>query len=337
MFRERFLISEFIKGRSEEMKRYFKPTMIVGFLTILLILICLPVSAATTVNLSLASGNPLGGFYPIGVGVSELVAKYNPHIQITSQVTAASTENLRLVSNGKVDLAMLSGSAIYDYDDKQELKKVDLAGFLSMWSVGAADNFIVARKGSGIKTVYDLKGKVVGVGSPGSGTEKKWNHILAAHGLTHDDMKAQYLSHTEAADAIKDGRIDAECVAITGRPAPSVLDMSNARDLDFVGVAEEAVPKLIDLGYYQEGILPANTYKGQNEDILIVQDFGVFVAREGLDEEIVYTIIKTVFEHLDELAEMVPRTKGQTEMTRAIESMVPLHPGANKYYTEKDM
>lgn len=61
-----------------------------------------------------------------------------------------------------------------------------------------------------------------------------------------------------------------------------------------------------------------------------------FVAREGLDDEIVYKVIKAIFENLDKLAELSPRTIGQTEMTRAIEGMVKLHPGAEKYYQELD-
>ena len=69
-----------------------------------------------------------------------------------------------------------------------------------------------------------------------------------------------------------------------------------------------------------------------DKDITIVHDFGVFVARKGLDDEIVYKVIKAVFENLDKLAELSLRTIRQTEMTRAIESMIKLHPGAEKYY-----
>jgi len=313
-----------------------KVSILIVSLIIFAALVVMPAfSASDEIKLSLATGNPLGGFYPIGVAVSEVVASVYPEIQITPQVTAASTENLRLVSRGAVDLAMLSGSAIYDYIEGK-LVRIDLSGFNSMWSVGTADNFVVALKGSGIKTIYDLKGKRVSVGSPGSGTEKKWKHLLEAHGMTHDDMKAQYLSHTEAADAMKDGRIEAEVVAITGRPAPSIIDISMARDLEFIGMQPEAMNKILDYGYYMEGVLPAGTYNGLDKDITIVQDFGVFVAREGLDDEIVYKVIKAVFENLDQLAELAPRTKGQTEMTRAIEGMVKLHPGAEKYYQELD-
>ena len=311
-----------------------KASILIVSVIIFAALVVMPAFSATDeIKLSLATGNPLGGFYPIGVAVSEVVASVYPEIKITPQVTAASTENLRLVPRGEVDLAMLSGSAIYDYVDGK-LVKIDLSGFNSMWSVGTADNFIVALKSSGIKTIYDLKGKRVSVGSPGSGTEKKWRHLLEAHGMNHDDMKAQYLSHTEAADAMKDGRIEAEVVAITGRPAPSIIDISMARDLEFIGIQPEAMNKILDYGYYMEGVLPAGTYNGLEKDITIVQDFGVFVAREGLDDEIVYKVIKAVFENLDQLAELSPRTKGQTDMTRAIESMVKLHPGAEKYYQE---
>ena len=61
-----------------------------------------------------------------------------------------------------------------------------------------------------IKSVADLKGKSVSIGAPGSGVYFNAIDVLGAAGLTENDIKAQYQSFADSADALKDGKIDAE-------------------------------------------------------------------------------------------------------------------------------
>ena len=68
---------------------------------------------------------------------------------------------------------------------------------------------LVARKGSGIKSIKDLKGKRMSLDEPGSGTLVDARLILAAYGLTEKDVKAEYLKAQQAADKLKDGALDA--------------------------------------------------------------------------------------------------------------------------------
>ena len=67
----------------------------------------------------------------------------------------------------------------------------------------------MARKGSGIKSVADLKGKRVSMDEPGSGTLVDVRLILGAYGMTDKDIKAEYLKPNQAGDKLKDGGLDA--------------------------------------------------------------------------------------------------------------------------------
>lgn len=90
------------------------------------------------------------------------------------------------------------------------------------------------RADSGIRTVDDLRGKRVAVGTPGSGAEANARQILAAHGLTYEDLaRADDLAFGEAANNLQDGHIDAAFIT-AGAPTAAVTDLAASRRV-FVG------------------------------------------------------------------------------------------------------
>ena len=81
---------------------------------------------------------------------------------------------------------------------------------------------LVARKGSGIKSIKDLKGKRMSLDEPGSGTLVDARLILAAYGLTEKDVKAEYLKPQQVGRQAEGRR--ARCLLqrlAAGRRAPS--------------------------------------------------------------------------------------------------------------------
>ena len=57
--------------------------------------------------------------------------------------------------------------------------------------------------------------------------------------------------------------------------------------------------------------------------------------REGLDEEIVYNLTKTMYENHDEVVQLNPQYLTDWSLDRALISIgAPIHPGAIRYYRE---
>ena len=79
---------------------------------------------------------------------------------------------------------------------------------------------IITTKETGITSVADFAGKRIAVGAAGSRVNNA-RQILAAYGLSYEDIKPQYLSFAEAAAGLKDGNIDAGITA--GTPTSAVL------------------------------------------------------------------------------------------------------------------
>ena len=96
----------------------------------------------------------------------------------------------------------LNGSGIYEGRPKVDMLR-------AIANLYPESFHLVARKGSGLKSIRDLKGKRISLDEPGSGTLVDARLILAAYGMTEKDIKAEYLKPQQSADKLKDGTLDA--------------------------------------------------------------------------------------------------------------------------------
>jgi len=194
---------------------------------------------------------------------------------------------------------------------------------------------IVVRADSGIKSIYDLEGKRVAVGPAGSGTAVEAELILRAAGIW-DKIVPQYMDFRTAADALKLGQVDAAFV-VAGIPTSAVLELAATVPVNLVEVPDEVLSKLVGQGYrfFIRYTVPAGTYTGLTSDVRTVAVLAMLAVRADVPERVVYTVLKVMFDKLDELREAHARAK-DIQLAKALEGMpIPLHPGAIKFYEEK--
>ncbi len=297
-----------------------------------------PVWAQKAVRLSIATGGTGGVYYPLGGGMANVLSKYIPYAEATAEVTTASVDNCLLVGAGKADLALIMADSGWD-------AYMGLAKFKERLPIRTAavlypnNMHVVTVEGKEITKVTDLKGKRVSTGAPGSGTEIMALRVIEAFGLDPDkDMKRDKLGASESAGALKDKKIDAY-FWVGGLPTASVTDLGATPGikLKLIGHAD-AVPKMRDKygPLYVKGLIPAKTYPGQNADIPIAVVWNLLICNEKMKEELVYDILKTFFDHKQELVTVHPEAKNLALDTQATEaSPIPFHPGAIRYFTEK--
>lgn len=284
-----------------------------------------------TIYLTFASGSVGGAYYPLGGGIAEILSTLDG-VQCTSEATGASIENGRLVASGESQLGFMMGDAAHKAVEGIEPfdEKLPLKGLFNMYT---APEHIVTLKGSGIKSVDDLRGKRVSVDAPGSGCEVMAKEILSVHGITYDDFKVANLSQTEAGEALKDGNIDALFWNFA-YPGAVVMDVTSVRDIELIPVSDDMLDALTDkFAYYVSDNIPGGTYKGVDEDVPVLSVGNVVVVRDDMDEELAYNITKILFENIDRLAEGHPAANQMTpEMGH--QTGIDLHPGAERYFRE---
>jgi TRAP transporter TAXI family solute receptor len=294
--------------------------------------------AQKTVRLSIATGGTGGVYYPFGGGMANIISKYVPYVEATAEVTTASVDNCLLVGAGKADLALIMADTGWDaYQGKAKFRdKIPLRTVAVLYP---NNMHIVTLEGKGIEKVTDLKGKRVSTGAPGSGTEVKALRVIEAYGLDPTkDMTRDKLGVSESAGALKDRKIDA-FFWDGGLPTAAVTDLGATPGIKMklIGHAD-AVPKMRETygPIYVKGIIPAKTYPGQDVDVPIAVVWNVLVCYEKMKGDVVYDIVKTVFDHKPELVTVHREARHLSlDYQAGGASPIPFHPGAVRYFAEK--
>ena len=285
--------------------------------------------------INILTGGTSGVYYPLGVALSQVYGKAIPNAKVSVQATKASAENLNLLQAGRGEIAFTLGDALSDAwkgnEDagfKTPLKKLrTVAGIYSNYIQ------IVASADSGIRTLADLKGKRISVGAPKSGTELNARAVLKAAGLTYKDFdKVEYLPFGESVELMKNRQLDVTLQS-AGLGVSSLRDLSTSVKIVVVAIPPAVVKKIGDAAYVP-AIIPAKTYEGQDTDVPAVAIQNFLVTHEGVSDDEVYRMTKSLFENLDALVAAHTAAK-DIKRENAIRSLpVPLHPGAARYYKE---
>lgn len=294
-------------------------------------------SAADKIFLTLASGSPGGAYYPLGGGMSVVVQKTVEGFRCAAESTGASVENSRLVGNGDSDMGMVMGSVAYNASQGKAPfeKKYDVVALFQMYP---APEHIVTTAQSKIKKIADLKGKKVSIDVPGSGCSTMAKAILEEAGFNLDkDLTIANLSQTESVQALKDGIVDAVFFNFA-YPGSAVMDLAATRDIVLVPVDQKLADKILKKHpYYVKIVIPGKTYSKVDQDVLCLGDSNVMIANSKMKDDVAYKVVKAIYSNVTEgkyaLINVHP-VAAQLTPQNAVNSPLPLHPGAAKYFRE---
>ena len=295
-----------------------------------------PAYAAKRRFLSIASGWVTGAYYPFAGAVSRVAWKHlrEKNIKITAESSGASVANSKLIGKGDTDFALLQNDIAYYAHYGKMMFDAPIKELLGLMTLYPETIQIVARKDSNIKSVADLKGKRVSIGPLGSGTTENAKQILKAWGLGEGDLKAQQLKASQAADYMKDGRLDAY-FNTTAVGAAHIIDTFVLVPSVIVPVSGPNAEKLLkDYAFYATDTIPVGAYKGFDAPVKTIAVMAMLAASSDLETEIVYLIVKAIYEDLDQIKKAHAKFKG-IDVKKALMGMsIPLHPGAEKYFKE---
>jgi TRAP transporter TAXI family solute receptor len=288
--------------------------------------------------ISIATGGTGGVYYPYGGGIAKILNESLPGVRATAEVTAASVDNLKLIRDGRADIAFTLADTLADAVAGRGAFEGRPAPAVSIAVLYSNYTQIVTLASSPIRAVPDLRGKVISTGSPGSGTEVIALRMLRAAGIDPDrDVTRQGLGVSESADALKDGKIDAFFWS-GGLPTAAVQDLSHTP-----GVAIRLLPSLslLDALHRTFGPLyfpleiPAGTYPAVNTPIAVVGVANVLVVNRSMPDDLAYDITRALFEKQPELAAIHPEARNLSLQTAIKGSPAEFHPGAVRFYKEK--
>ncbi len=296
-------------------------------------------SAAAPRFLSVGTAPPGGAFFVVGGALAEVLDAHpgDRGWQVTAEATKGTQENLRRLARGELDFAMANSAISYFAVRGQGAWQSELPIRTVMTLAPNVALFIAPEDGP-VAGIADLAGRRVVLGPAGAGFDHFLGPILQAHGLSYEDLTALHATQTGAVDLLADG--SAAAAFLGGAvPTASITQAATTQDLIYVPFDPEAIEALLrEYPFFDRATIPAGTYRGLDEDFAGLNVGSMhLVTSAAADEEVVYDVTKTIWEHRAEVVEKHPAGRAINPNVAVRDTGTPFHPGAIRFFRELDI
>jgi TRAP transporter TAXI family solute receptor len=276
--------------------------------------------------LVLATATPGGGFPVYGDAFAEVVNAHEPRLRVQPKNTKGSTENVPLLKDNKVDIALVAG----------EIATTALAEPGTPLRIIAAmyssPGLVMVRGDSAYRSLAELRGKPVVLGTQASGITALGRTVFHSLGI---DIQPIVLD--KAADGppmLADRRAEALWGAGVGWPAFAALAKSGAR---FIGPSAGEIKAILEKNPALQAVtLPAKSYAGQDAPIPSVGSWSYVLAKPALPDEAAYLLARALHRAQAPFAARLEQARETTAANTiaAAPRRELIHPGVQRYLAE---
>src|SRR6476659_9815088 len=283
----------------------------------------------------IGTGGTGGTYYPVGGMIANAIS--TDKINVSAVATNGAVANVNGIVGGSMETGFsqadvnawaYTGAGIYQ--GKPKIEELRVIANLYPESV-----HVVVKKGAGIKSLADLKGKRVSIDEPGSGTIVNARALLAAYGVAEKDIRPEYLKQVQSAEKFKDGSLDAY-FQTTGYPQGTLAELAATNGFDLLPIDGEARDKIMaQYKFFTKDKIPDGVYK----DVKGVETIAVgaqWTTSSKQPDDLVYEITKALWSDKTRAAMDAGHAKGKVirKETALLGVGIPLHVGAEKFYKE---
>lgn len=308
---------------------------IISLLLVMALALTLVACGGAGSTLTMGTGGTAGTYYGYG-GILGNQIKTATGITVNVVSTDGSKANILGMDEGNYQLGTVQSDVMaYAWEGARSFEKEGKIESFRVIGGLYAEAVQLVTMDPNIKSVADLRGKKVSIGAAGSGVYFNAVDILAAAGMTENDIVPQYQSFADSADALKDGKIDAAFI-VAGAPTPAIQELCTTTSAYLVPIDGDVATTLMNSSkFYTTYKIPANTYTGQTEEVTTVTVKATLIVSATTSEDDVYNITKAIFENASAIT--TAHAKGaELSLKNATEGMTaPFHKGAAKYFAEK--
>lgn len=304
--------------------------------TVLCLSLLLAATSALAADINFVTAGTASTFYPISATICQLWNENIEGMRAVATPSGGGIDNLNQAYDGEAQIGIANANLVYQAQEGlasfEGYANENVRIFAGLY---LNPNQVVVTKDSGIETIKDFAGKKISIGTAGATTVEEAIIHLEAAGMKLDDVKAEYMDTSAAADAISNKLLDGVWV-MAGTPNSAVTQIMTTTDSKLMPITPEEVEVLKkDFPWYAAGVIPAGTYAGQDEDVpTSAVKLTLFITAD-VDEETVYQMTKVFWENWDMLTETHAALK-KADPKEACNDVagVAIHDGAARYYRE---
>jgi TRAP transporter TAXI family solute receptor len=283
---------------------------------------------------SMAGGSVGGNFYLMGGGLAQTINKHLPqYFLVTSETTGGGAANAGMIQNGEAEFGIVMTSSLFEAQQGEVkwtngVKHDKLRGAAALYPSWIT---IYTLRSSGIKTLQDFNGRIVGLGSKGMAMDSIFRQFLEDQKIVPKQIHND--GHGATATALGNGIIDA-ALLFSYPPFAAIAELESTKDLYFVPLSAQEQKALTDkYSFYVADVMPAGSYKGTTQDVPGVSEWNMMVTSSDVPEDMVYLAVKALFENQADMIAVHPSAKFMTARNN-LNFNIPLHAGAIRYMKE---
>jgi TRAP transporter TAXI family solute receptor len=279
----------------------------------------------------IATGSPGGPYLAYGQGLARILTRELGQ-EVAAQSTQGPAQNILLLERKQATLAFITmGVGLQAWNGSDWAKGTQYRSMRAIFPMYDTAFQFVAAKRLRINWLEDVAGLRVGAG-PRAGTGGTYLPIL----LTTLDIKAnlRFGAWESMTSQLKSGELDA-IVFAAGFPIPALTELIAAEAVDFIQPSADQIAAIRKvLPEITPSTVPAGTYSSLARDYQTIGLYNFAVAHKDLPNDLVYKIVKSVFDNHDELVRAQSSAKETIPANISRDTVLPLHPGAERYYRE---
>lgn len=288
----------------------------------------------------IGTSSPADIDYPLGGSICRLFNLDRPRhgLRCAEEPSAGALANVESLRSGRIDIGIVASDVLADaVAGRGRFASRGPATELRFLFAGHADVFtLLARQGSGVRTVTDLRGKRIGIGSPGSRQRAQMERVMAALGLTRNDFAdVRELSPAEQNRAFCANELDAIVYSV-GHPNGLIRHATLTCHGMLVAVSGPGIDGMLsEYQEYERAAIPGGSYRVNPADVDTFGVRAVVVATARMPEAVAYEITRAVFDNFDDFRRLHPAFEAlSVPETIHATGRAPVHSGAARYYRE---
>jgi len=302
----------------------------------------MPAAASAQANqpmrLVMAGSSSGGTSHLYFAALAPMLNKYVPGIEASAR-SGGTAENVLLIERGDVKMGVTEPGAALMILGNDAAQTSRLRTLFAMFTT---PYHILVPKDSPVKSVADLKGKRVAVGSKAGGEAYLFQRTLDALGMKESDFRVEYLGKGEGLNAYKDGVLDG-MFYLCPVPCPLVTEAAtHPRGVRVVPFSLEEIQKIrAKYTWYGDYTIEKSVYtaalKEGAADTATITEWSYIVVRDDFPDQLAYQIAKMLDEKHDELVAAFRPAGTSTAGNTARYPGFKLHPGTERYLKEKSL
>lgn len=304
------------------MSKRAQRTLVAVFLSAVFVISWSPAQAETRfIRIGAASAG--GGYFVCAGAVSAILQVAGLDTRV--QTTGGGRQNAILADLGDIDIGFSNNIEAYEEWSKNNRKNIR-----SLMAVFNGIHHFIVRADSPVHQLADLDGKPFGLTAKGSTHDVAGRQIFDILGIK---PKLSNAGKSDTNNMVRDGLIVGYFIT-SGIPIPVVSELETTTKLRFLGFTDAEYAKVEKAApWLSEDVIPAGSYKGLDKDVKSFSAWNVMVANKDLPDDIVYKILDAIYKDKKAITSAYPAAEINPKFVSKL--VLPLHPGAVKYYKDK--